>query len=99
MHKIETETAAQECRSGHDGAVVADIEVTAEMVWAALEEWSGFDEARDELGALFERVYRAMDDARRNNGLHTIPPLARPDWQSNQGRKHCSERIGAPGET
>lgn len=70
MQKLKTEAAAPECPSGHGRAAVADIEVTPEMVWAALEEWSGFDEARDELGALFTRVYRVMDGARRTSGTH-----------------------------
>ncbi|WP_193170024.1 hypothetical protein, partial [Nisaea nitritireducens] len=51
-------------------AAVTDIEVTPEMIWAALEEWSGFDEARNELEPLFARVYRAMVGARRNTGNH-----------------------------
>jgi hypothetical protein len=42
------------------------IEVTPEMVWAGLEEWSSFDEARDELGSFLVRVYRAMEARRRN---------------------------------
>lgn len=91
MHKIETETAAPRCPPGHDGAAVADIEVTAEMIWAALEEWSGFDEARDELGAMFARVYQVMDGARRTSGaqvprrstvcaaLNILRPIADPE--------------------
>lgn len=70
MQKFKTEAAAPECPPGHGRAAVVEIEVTQEMVWAALEEWSGFDEARDELGALFTRVYRVMDGARRTRGTH-----------------------------
>ncbi|WP_028464382.1 hypothetical protein [Nisaea denitrificans] len=70
MHKIENEIAAPACPPGHDRAAVTDIEVTAEMIWAALEEWSGFDEARNELEPLFARVYRAMVCARRNTGIN-----------------------------
>ena len=70
MQKFKTEAAAPPCPSGRGRAAVADIEVTPEMVWAALEEWSGFDEARDGLGALFARVYLVMDGARRTSGTH-----------------------------
>ena len=52
------------------------IEVTPEMVWAALQEWSEFDEARDELGAFLARVYRVMEAARR-----APPPVRRRDWR------------------
>ncbi|MEP3113720.1 hypothetical protein [Nisaea sp.] len=71
MHRVETEAAAPECPSGHRQAAAADIEVTAEMIWAALEEWSDFDEVRNELGLLFARVYRAMDSARHNSGINS----------------------------
>ena len=47
------------------------VEVTPEMIWAALEEWSGFDEARDELGAFVAHIYRTMEAVRRD-------PRARP---------------------
>ena len=77
MQKLKTEAAAPECPSGHGRAAVADIEVTPEMVWAALEEWSGFDEARDELGALFARVYRVMDALARQPGTGRPPRTRR----------------------
>lgn len=55
-------------RSSADG-----IEVSAEMVWAALEEWSGFDEARDELSGFAARLYRVMEAARRSPRAHRLP--------------------------
>lgn len=78
MHKIENEAAAPECPSGHDGVAASEVEVTSEMIWAALEEWSGFDEARNELEPLFERIYRAMACAQRNTGINRAT-IARAD--------------------
>lgn len=67
MHKVVAEIAEPACPSEHNRAAVANIEVTSQMIWAALEEWSGFDEVRDELEPLFARIYRAMDGARRRS--------------------------------
>jgi len=91
MQKFQTEAAAPECPSGHGRTAVVETEVTPEMVWAAYEEWSGFDDARDELGVMFARVYRVMDGARRTSGaqvprrstvcaaLNILRPIADPE--------------------
>lgn len=60
-------------------ASVAGIEVTPEMIWAALEEWSGFDDARDDLDRFLERVYRAMETVSRNSGTRRIPTVIYAD--------------------
>ena len=49
------------------------------MIWAALEEWSGFDDARDDLERFLERVYRAMETVRRNTGTRRIPTVIYAD--------------------
>ena len=97
MQKIEAETAAPECPSGHGRAAVTDIEVTPEMVWAALEEWSGFDEARDELGALFTRVYRVMDGARTQaEHITRLDQTTCADRQSHQTKSDGLKKRWCP---
>lgn len=90
MQKIETESAAPECPPGHSRAAVVDSEVTPEMIWAGLEEWSCFDEARDELQEFLARMYRAMNTVHRNADALRIPPIAHADGSDKSGRKHRS---------
>ncbi|WP_193179389.1 hypothetical protein [Nisaea sediminum] len=85
MQKIETKSAAPECPPGHDRAPVADSDVTAEMIWAGLEEWSCFDEARDELQEFLARMYRAMNAVHRKTGARRIPPIAHADGADTSG--------------
>ena len=49
------------------------VEVTPAMLWAALEEWAGFDDARDDLGRFLAGVYRAMETARRDTAPLRVP--------------------------
>lgn len=51
----------------HTPGVGEGAEVTPAMIWAALEEWSGFDEARDDLDRFVVRLWRAMEAARRRS--------------------------------
>jgi len=62
-----------------DDAAVVGVEVTPEMIWAALEEWSGFDDARDDLDRFLERLYRAMETVCRNTGGRRVPSVTYVD--------------------
>lgn len=55
------------------------IEVTPAMVWAALEEWAGFDDARDDLDRFLARVYQAMETVRRDASARRIPAVTYAD--------------------
>jgi len=50
------------------------------MIWAALEEWSGFDKARNDLEPLLARIHRVTDGARRDTGIHPARTIVCTDW-------------------
>lgn len=61
------------------GAPHGGIEVTPAMIWAALEEWAGFDEARDDLERFLAGVYRVMETVRRDTVGRRIPAITYAD--------------------
>lgn len=61
------------------GAPDGGIEVTPAMIWAALEEWAGFDEARDDLERFLAGVYRVMETVRREAAGAHVPAVTYTD--------------------
>lgn len=61
------------------GASVGAVEVTPAMIWAALEEWAGFDDARDDLDRFLARIYQAMEAVRRDTVGRRIPAVTYAD--------------------
>ena len=47
------------------GAPNGGVEITPEMIIEGMTELSGYDPEFDEGGEVVERIYRAMDEARR----------------------------------